>query len=256
MSAGPPHWTRRARELTWPIEAAALVTLRPLLHLVGRGDQHPVLVLPGFTASDASTVPLRQLLRAQGYWVHGWGLGRNVGPTTLVVGGVRRRLEEVADRHGRAVSLIGWSLGGIYARALARQSPELVRQVITLGSPYRMREGDRSAASGTWDRLAHLHDAEFPMRRTPEEDRPKLTVPATSIYSRRDGVVRWQFCIDEVGAIAENVEVRGSHVGLGVNPAVALVILDRLAVPEGRWRPFDPGPFGRPWYPPPAAWRP
>src|SRR5437870_1661144 len=116
-------------------ELGALVAASPWLRLLGRGDQHPVLVLPGFTASDVTTTPLRWQLRSWGYWAHGWQLGRNLGPTPAVLEGLVDRLLTLHERHGRKVTLIGWSLGGIYARELARQFPDSVRSVITLGSP-------------------------------------------------------------------------------------------------------------------------
>ena len=136
------------------LEYGALVAASPFLRVAGRGDRHPVLVLPGFTASDRSTAPLRAFLRTHGYWVHGWGLGRNMGPTAAIVDGIEQRLVTLHQRHGVKVSLVGWSLGGIYARELARLHPESVRQVITLGSPFRLRDGDRSSATFLASRLA------------------------------------------------------------------------------------------------------
>lgn len=246
----------RAMEAAWlPMETAGFWALRPVLRTMGRGDDHPVLILPGFGASDQSTVPLRWALRGQGYWAHAWQLGRNIGPTARAVTGMRQRLEQLRDQHDRPVTVIGQSLGGIYARLLAREQPELVRQVITLGSPYRMVEGDRSAAQGLWEQVQHLHDGDLSLRELREQDRPPLIVPATSIYSRTDGVAPWQTCIDEVRERAENIEVRGSHVGMAVNPAVVVAVLDRLAQPEGDWRPFAPPPGLRAWYPRPASWR-
>lgn len=242
-------------EAVWlPVEAAGFWAVRPFLRVLGRGDQHPVLVLPGFSASDQSTVPLRSALRAQGYWAHSWHLGRNLGPTSRIVNGMRDRLEELHTEHGRGVTLVGQSLGGVFARQLAREHPEMVRQVITLGSPYRMMAGDRSTAQPLWEQVQHLHDGDFPWQDVAEHERPPLTVPATSIYSRTDGVAPWQTCIDEVREFAENIEVHGSHVGMGVSPAVVVAILDRLAQPEGDWRPFA-APVGlRSWYPRPAGW--
>jgi pimeloyl-ACP methyl ester carboxylesterase len=253
----PPTKVLQAMEAAWlPIEAAGFWAAGPLLRTLGRGDQHPVLVLPGFSASDSSTRPLRWALRGQGYWVHAWKLGRNIGPTARAVNGMRQRIEELHDQHGRTVTLIGQSLGGIYARLLARENPDVVRQVITLGSPYRMVEGDRSspAAQTLWKQVAHLHDGKLALNELREQDRPPLLVPATSIYSRTDGVAPWQTCIDEVREHAENIEVYGSHVGMGVNPAVLVAVFDRLAQPEDDWRPFA-APLGmRQLYPRPANW--
>jgi hypothetical protein len=257
----PPSWRRQVLEARWPLEAAALSMIGPSCPLLGRGDGHPVLVLPGFTADDVSTVPLRSALAAHGYTVHGWRLGRNLGPTSRAVAGMRALVEEFHHAGGERVSLVGWSLGGIYARLLARDRPALVRQVITLASPYRMIGGDRSVATPLWKRVEHLHDGELPMGGIAEDARPPLTVPATSIYTRDDGVVRWQLCVDEVGPAApnpraENIEVYGTHIGLGVNPAAVVAILDRLAQPEDEWRPFRPPVALRPWYPRPVSWSP
>ena len=254
-SVRPPPFRRQAMELLWPVEAVSFLAAAPLLRLRGRGDGHPVLVLPGFTADDASTVPLRWSIRGQGYSTHAWRLGRNIGPTESIVTGIRDRLHELAERHQSTVSIVGWSLGGTYARALAREHPELVRQVISLGSPYRMVEGDRSSAMGLWRRFEHLHDAAFDLNRIAEQERPKLSVPATSVYSRRDGVAPWQTCIDEVGPLAENIEVRASHAALGGHPAVTFAVLDRLQLPEGRFRPFRAPRSLRPWYPRPVSWQ-
>ena len=238
--ASPP-FLLRAMESRALYEFGSFLAASPFLRLIGRGDRHPVLVLPGFTADDRSTMPLRWFLRGQGYWTHGWSLGSNMGPTRRVVDGLGVRLAEVHERHERPVTVIGWSLGGIYARLLARRQPEMVRSVITLGSPFRMVDGDHSAAERLWQSVEHR----FPVSERaemylPEDDKPPLSVPSTAIYSRTDGVVRWYTCIERAGELRENIEVRGSHSGLGWNPAVLVAIGDRLAQPEGTWRPFRP----------------
>jgi pimeloyl-ACP methyl ester carboxylesterase len=254
-SVRPPRRSLQALEVAWlPAEAAGFWALRPLLRRLGGGDQHPVLLLPGFGTDDSSLSPLRWTLRGQGYWAHSWRLGRNIGPTARIVDGMQRRLVELHAEHGRTVTLIGQSLGGVYARLIAREHPAAVRQVITLGSPYRMVQGDRSGAERAWALVQHLHDGDLPLTNMREEDRPPLPVPATSIYSRADGVAAWQTCIDVVREHAENIEVRGSHIGMGLNPAVVLAVLDRLGQPEGDWRPFAPPPGLRAWYPRPADW--
>src|SRR5215475_15204524 len=119
------------------LELAALLPAYPFLRRAPAGDGHPVLVLPGFMASDFSTRTLRRFLRDKGYAVHGWKLGRNLGPSAATIGGMTARLQSLQARYGRRVSLVGWSLGGIYSRELARAMPEMVRQVITLASPFR-----------------------------------------------------------------------------------------------------------------------
>ena len=234
-------------------EMGATLAAAPLLRLAGRGDQHPVLVLPGFMGGDRSSVALRSILRSQGYWVHGWGLGRNIGPTQRIVDGMAERLAMLHERHERPVTLIGWSLGGIFARQLARQSPELIRQVITLGSPFRVDENSRSAASGLYEQMKPFHIEELESLTGP--DQPPLPIPSTAIYTRTDGVVRWWQCLETTGPIAENIEVRGSHSGLGHNPAVIAAISNRLMQPVDDWRPFSPNLCLRRSFPRPSNWR-
>lgn len=234
-TAAPATWLR-VLESRAAFELGAAVAAAPWLRLIGRGDRHPVLVLPGFLAADPSTVPLRSILRGQGYWVHGWRLGSNLGPTAHIVEGLVERLTQLYERHDAPVSLIGWSLGGIYARRLAREFAPMVRQVITLGSPFRLRRYDRSAASAMFERLRPLH-----LVRAEEQAgsaSAPLPVPTTAIYTRTDGVVRWWQCIEDVGPGRENIEVYGSHSGLGFNPAVIYAVSDRLAQAPGEWRPF------------------
>lgn len=249
----PPATMLQLLESRAVFELGAVAAAAPWLRMIGRGDNHPVLVLPGFLADDPSTAPLRSILRGQGYWVHGWNMGRNLGPTAAVVSGLVERLHSLHDRHGRQVSVIGWSLGGIYARRLARRHPELVRQVITLGSPFRLTGDGRSAVSGLYDRLSYRHveiDEVLPGR-----DAGPLPVPTTAIYTRTDGVVRWWQCIEDIGPQRENIEVRGSHSGLGFNPAAIYAISDRLAQRPGEWRPFRPPVGTGHVFPHPADYR-
>jgi pimeloyl-ACP methyl ester carboxylesterase len=252
----PGAWTQLLEHRV-PFEVGALLAASPMLRMLGRGDRHPVLVLPGFTGGDSSTAAIRWAVRSWGYWAHGWGLGRNLGPSDSLVGRMVERLEEIHRRHDTKVSLIGWSLGGIYARELARELPGHVRQVITLGSPFRMVDGDRSAVSRLADQVAPRLNTEIArlMRMSMAEHlKPPVPVPTTAVYSRTDGVVRWHTCIDTVGPQHENIEVRGSHSGMGFNPSVLYVLSDRLAQPADDWRPFHAPPHLRRLYPRPASW--
>jgi pimeloyl-ACP methyl ester carboxylesterase len=215
-------------------------------------EHNPALVLPGFTASDRSTRMPRRLFRQKGYSVHGWGLGSNVGPHPHVLHGLRRRLAELTDRYGTPVSLVGWSLGGIYARELAREDPLRVQLVVTLGSPYRFRTGDRGHVSDMYAAVAPEHDP-FPARSMPEHESPPLEVPATSVYTRTDGIVRWRACVEPVGPARENIEVIGTHNGLGFNVAALHAVADRLNQEPGQWKPFVPPPYLRHLYPPPTS---
>src|ERR1700739_1157943 len=139
------------------VEFALLLGALPLSKALPTGDGHPVLVLPGLMAGDDSTWPLRRILRRLGYRAHGWRLGRNLRPTPAAVTGMRARLDDLHRRHHEPVSLIGWSLGGIYARALARNFPRAARQVITLGSPFRLSDDRQAHASRVFNRYTQLH---------------------------------------------------------------------------------------------------
>lgn len=222
-------------------ESAAFLAALPALSVGPRGDGHRVLVLPGLMAGDLTTVGLRHVLRARGYRPHAWRLGTNIGPTRSIHDGLVRRLAELSDDGAEPVSIIGWSLGGILARELARRHPENVRSVITLGSPFRLSNRDDPGATLA-GRLFHAFrpwHTDFLGHAQGEEDRPALQVPATSIYSRLDGVVPWQACLDLPGPLRENIEVSASHLGLGLHPAVIAIVLDRLRQPLGAWRPLS-----------------
>jgi pimeloyl-ACP methyl ester carboxylesterase len=206
------------------LEFAALAPAWPLLRRAPRGDGHPVLVLPGWLASDWSTRALRGFLRARGYYAHGWKLGWNLGPSATLIDGLGARFRELRERHGQPLSIIGWSLGGIYARELARRHAADVRQVITLASPFR--DPYATTAARLLGRRTGAKDAERQQRlRTPPP------VPCTSFYSRSDGIVAWQSCLDEASPSTENVEVQSSHCGMGHHPTVLLAIAERLARP-------------------------
>jgi pimeloyl-ACP methyl ester carboxylesterase len=219
------------------LELAALVPAYPVLRQAPRGDGHPVLVLPGFMADDFSTRALRRFLRERNYAAHGWKLGRNLGPTPAIVDGIGRRFTELRERYSRRLSLIGWSLGGVYARELARRLPADVRQVITLASPFR----DLTATNVPQflQRRRRPHPDEAALR---AQLVAPLAVPFTSIYSRSDGIAAWRSCVAEPGALTENIEVESSHLGIGHHPIALLTIADRLAQPEGEWKPFRPPP--------------
>ena len=247
-TGAPPSWLYVTDPARAVAEFGLLIAALPLEQLLPVGDGHPVLVLPGFLADDGSTWTLRRILRDLGYRVHGWRLGRNLGPTAETVTGLQDRLLDLRSRYDCEVSVIGWSLGGIYARTLARDTPAAVRQVITLGSPIRLAHERQSRAGRAFNRYAHLHvvPRELPL----ESGADALPVPATSIYSRCDGIVAWQACLDPPSTRAENIAVVGSHLGFGHHPAVIWAVADRLAQPLGGWAPFRAPATLRPLYPP------
>lgn len=210
-------------------EYAALVLSWPFIRMLPRGDGHTVMVFPGFAASDLSTRPMRRVLARLGYDVHGWGHGRNLGMPAPVREGLGGRLAELYQRQGRKVSLIGWSLGGVLAREIARHSPGSVRRVITLGSPINGHPHSNNVdALYRWvnGRAQKVDWEGFQRRRVPPN------VPCTAIYSKSDGIVAWHCSREEETPHTENVEVRASHLGLGVNPLVLRAIAERLARPE------------------------
>jgi pimeloyl-ACP methyl ester carboxylesterase len=232
-------------------EYALFMAAEPLLQRAPAGDGHHVLVLPGFLADDCSTLGLRWHLRNLGYTTHGWDLGRNVGPTREIVAGMRQCLDSLADEHGEKISLIGWSLGGIYAREMARDVPEEVRQVITLASPFRLTNLAQTRTGRLYQYYRPRHEPRYQVPPYAASHRP-LAVPSTAIYTRNDGIVAWSTCVQPVGPIAENIEVRGSHCSLGHNVGVAFAVGDRLAQPEGEWQPFKPPAALRYLYPTPV----
>ena len=226
--------------------------LSPLLMRAPKGDGHPVLTLPGFLASDLSMAPMRRYLRELGYDAYAWKMGRNIGGVSRLRAALRDRLTEINASTGRKVSVVGWSLGGVYARDLALQAPDLVRCVVTLGSPIA---GDVRATNATrlYEALSgEVVGEDSELRQAIAGDLP---VPATSIYSRTDGVVNWRTCLLRPSDTAENIEVHlASHTGLGVNAAALWAVADRLAQAEGQFSQFDrSGPFAIAYAPPEQA---
>jgi pimeloyl-ACP methyl ester carboxylesterase len=222
-------------------ELGQLALLHPLLKRLDRGDGHTVMVLPGFLGADGSTAALRHYIASWGYDVQGWGLGRNLGPDDDGVLETRLadRLHSLFQRQNGPVSLVGWSLGGLLSRELARQFPDRVRQVITLGSPI----GGDVKATSVWrlyERTTGSRvDSDSTQARLLEVQRPVPGVPCTAIYSRSDGIVAWRIARERPGPQAENIRVMASHIGLGFSATVLGIIADRLRQPVGEWQPFS-----------------
>jgi len=232
-------------------EYIAFLGMRPLLNFAPKGDGHPVLVLPGLITSDAATKPLRSFLEDRGYEVSGWGLGRNLGLRRGVQDGMLDLVKTLNERHGRKVSLVGWSLGGLYARQIAKTMPERVRSVITLGSPF----ASGPKATNAWRTYEAVSGQRADNRPPAFGGEMRLTppVPTTAIFSRTDGICAWQGCVEQPGAQVENIEVAGaSHCGMGHHPAIVYAVADRLAQPEGEWKPFDRKGWRGLIYPDPA----
>jgi pimeloyl-ACP methyl ester carboxylesterase len=203
------------------------------------GDGHPVVIFPGLAADQRSLHPLKEFCEQLGYATCDWGRGFNTGPQGDVdawIDELARHVNELVPPSGQSMSLIGWSLGGIYAREVAKKLPGRVRQVITIGTPFA-GSGEQTNVSWIYRLLngkqPRLDNALAARLRTPPD------VPTTSIFSRSDGIVAWQACCDEGGADhTENIEVDGSHCGLGWNLEVLAVIADRLHQPPRAWQPY------------------
>jgi pimeloyl-ACP methyl ester carboxylesterase len=229
-------------------ELAAMYASAPLLRLCPSGDGHPVMCLPGLAAPDGTTRPLRGFLKRRGYEAYGWGQGTNLGLRPGVMEHMLDRLERIYLRANRKVSLIGWSLGGIFAREIAKMRPHMVRQVISLGSPFAghpksthaWRVYEFTAGHKTTEPPIHTHLAVPP------------PVPTTSIYSRSDGVVAWQGCVNKPSDLTDNIEIEGAHCGLGHNPLALVAIADRLAQPDGLWKKWERTGWRRMAYPNPT----
>lgn len=231
----PPHLFLLAMEYRALLELGFFVMCRPFLPLLPQGDGHGVLIVPGFVQDEKAVAPMRKALRRLGYQAHTWDQGRNLGFSKAALASLRAQAEALAESTQKRVSVIGWSLGGIFARELAFEIPDELRLVITLASPFG-RNPQASNMRWIYDlvtkhRVDEIDDAMVVRIRQP------LPVPSTAIYSRMDGIVAWETCIEEtLSRTNENIEVLGSHSGLGFNVQVLYVIADRLAQQSGAWR--------------------
>jgi len=230
-----PGLVRLALEMRAPWELGIALAAYPFIGKAPAGDGHPVLVFPGLAAGDATTVVIRRFLSGLGYQAHAWEQGLNFGPRPGVLEACVERVRQLRAGQGRKVSLVGWSLGGVYAREIAKMLPDDVRVVVSLGSPFT----GSPKATNAW-RVYQLVSGEKAIdeqRFAALKETPR--VPTTSIFSRTDGVVAWQCSVEQETAHSENIEVHASHVGMGMNPTALYAIADRLAQPEGKWQRFD-----------------
>jgi len=183
------------------------------------------ILLPGFGAGPRSMRIMESFLRRRSHRVRDWGLGQNTGDAK----GLRMQLKSVVEEsiatHGEPVVLVGWSLGGYIAREYARERPEHVRKVITLGSP--VIGGARYTATAGWYR-SQGHDLVAMERAIKDRYATPLRVPIAAIYSRRDGIVAWRACIDRWSPDVRHIEVSETHVGLGFAPGVLAIVADEV----------------------------
>ena len=213
----------------------------PLKYICPKGDGHPVMVLPGLGTSDSSTRYIRSFLDDLGYSSYPWGLGRNVGPRhglDALIQNLSDRINYISEEHSwQPVTLIGWSLGGVYSREIAKINADKIRQVITLGTPFK---GDAAGTNATFLYEILSRDKSHRDPNVLKKISVPPPVPFTSLYSKTDGVVHWQCSIEDEGPFRENVEVPGaSHLGLGHNPISMFIIADRLKQTKENWHPFS-----------------
>jgi hypothetical protein len=250
QNLAPPGWGLLALELRAPWEFASLLPAWPALQRAPRGDGHRVVVYPGLSTGDITTLPLRKYLDSLGYETFGWNQGFNLGPRKGVMQAGKEQLRELLARSDAPISLVGWSLGGIYARELAKElnkehaalrgkkASAPIRSIITLATPFAA--GPRSTNAWwlyelTSGREAQRESAKYQLAHAP-------SVPTSSIYSRSDGVVAWRGSLQGAQSHnpqTENIEVLASHCGMGINPSAWWAVADRLAQPPGRWQPFQ-----------------
>jgi hypothetical protein len=245
----PPGWGLLALELRAPWEFGALLPAWPALQRAPRGDGHRVVVYPGLSTGDVTTLPLRKYLDSLGYVTHGWNQGFNLGPRKGVIAQGKAQLLELLAQSDESISLVGWSLGGIYARELAKELMQEhaaqrsnlavpIRSIITLATPFAA--GPRSTNAWwlyelTSGREAQRESAKYQLNHAP-------SVPTSSIYSRSDGVVAWRGSVQAAQSHnpqTENIEVLASHCGIGINPSAWWAVADRLAQQPGLWQPFQ-----------------
>ena len=244
---GSPHVLSSLLEGRGLLEMALLPASLPLLMEAPRGDGHPVLLMPGFMASQTSLIGLKLMLQNKGYDVHTWGLGRNMGFRSKYANALPQKIRHLHYITGKKVSLVGWSLGGVFSMYGAQNSLECVRSIITLGSPVSVdAEGSQSptAFKALYRLVSHRLGAGAHVMQPKAKvmrERRRLAIPTSCLYSLSDGVVPPQEAtIDGDPALHENIQVPGSHIGLGFNGIVLSIVAERLAQPENQWAPFVP----------------
>jgi pimeloyl-ACP methyl ester carboxylesterase len=223
---GPPGRLIRVAELTTPWELLRLIASTPSLRRIPReGDGAPVVDIPGWRSPEASTAPLRSFLRWLGYDAQPWGFGTNHGDPEKDAERLTPLVVERAEKAGRPVALIGWSLGGVIAREVARARPDAVGRIITYGTPVIGGPTHTIGASSFHpDESARI----TALIEETESSNP-ISVPVTAIYTKRDGIVDWRACIDRTSLDVEHVEVASTHLGLGIDADVWRVVAERLA---------------------------
>ena len=200
-----------------------------------KGDGRIAIALPGWKAPEVTTAPVRGYLRSIGHDARGWGFGINQGDVEAKRDQMVVEVRELAERSGRPVNLLGWSLGGVVAREVARSAPESVHRVVIYGSPV-IGGPTHTAGVGSYDvdEVARIRELQAQLDAT-----TPVATPITAIFTRNDSVVDWRACIDRFSLDVTTVEVGSTHIGLGIDPDVWLTIAEALAETSGS---PEPGP--------------
>jgi len=221
----PPQGSKILKESLTLLQVPRLALRTPsLLFRAPRGTKQPVLFLPGLKAGDASNAPMRSFLKQKNFKAYGWGLGTNDGDVEGRLPAVIDRAEELFDRSEEPIALVGWSLGGVLAREVARERPELISQVITYGTPV-IGGPLYTSVSGVYT----PEERELIAKRVAERNEIPIEVPITAMFSKRDGIVAWRACIDDFSPDVTMIEISSTHVGMGIDPDVWQIVSERLA---------------------------
>ena len=247
----PPKLRHSIMELGRVVmEIGSTALLGPVLNTLPRGDGHTIMTIPGFMGADGSTSQLRRFLKRRGYNAIPWGLGRNAAEVRSdnledflvhrdkMERVIAERARQECEASGGKVTLIGWSLGGLYAVAVAHRFPQWIRQVITLGTPFGDPRG--TALYSVMGRLYDNEDSadEGALQRWVEHTYSggRLRVPVLTLFSESDGIVGPGIarCQGDPRYVT-NMAVVASHVGFPFNPVVFAVIANHLVEPHERW---------------------
>lgn len=225
LPEGPPSRAGLFGELGTALQPLRLAAKAPRLAAAPRGNGRTAVVLPGWRAPESSTLPIRAYLRKLGHDPQSWGLGVNLGDVEATRDRLLPRIQNKAEATGRPVNLIGWSLGGVVAREVARTIPDCVHRVVTYGSPILGGPTHTIGASNfgveECERITQLQE---------ELDRvDPIRTPITAAFTRNDNIVDWRSCIDRSSVDVTMVEVQSTHVGLGIDPDVWLIVANALA---------------------------
>ena len=234
MSATLPAYIERPgllgtlREIRTPLEGAKFLFQASQLANAPRGDGRAIALAPGYLAGELSLLPLAQFLRYLGYTVYPWGLGGNNGDVEEDIGLFGARIEALhKDLDGDEITLIGWSLGGVIAREVARQWEDCIAEVITLATP--IVGGPKYTALGDLYAFLKGVDLDWIDQEVHERNKLGLNQPVTSVYSKSDGIVAWQASVDVYNPQARNIAINTTHIGIGVSPVAWRLIADILA---------------------------